>query len=174
MFENHSWYLCYKFCVKKKRKKNSFFAEISDICHFLIGLKKKWDYPMAIIFHKLHSITLQSTLLQYWIKKWSWKVFAKKNAKGRKKFPKKRYFCCFFGFFVIFGALYSLSEVARARIKFFGQPHGIKEKISQFWSPYEQMLKPPILTPSEISVILKSTSQKNFPGNHFYHFLFRI
>jgi len=55
-----------------------------------------------------------------------------KNAKEGEKFSKKRYFCCFFGFFVIFGALYSLSEVARARIKFFGQPHGIKEKIPKF------------------------------------------
>ena len=103
------------------------------------------------------------------------KGICEKNAKGGGGgISKKTLFLLFFWVFVIFGALYSLSEVARARIKFFGQPHGIKKKILKFWSPYEQMLKPPILTPSEISVILKSTGQKNFPGNAFYHFLFRI
>ena len=166
--------------LSKNEVCQKFLQKIHVLQKFLTYLifwqhrEKKIHYLMVMIFSKLHSITLKSNLIKYWIKKWSWKTFARKNAKGGKKFSKKRYFCCFFGFFVIFGALYSHSGVARAHIKFFGEPHGIKEKILKFWSPYEQMLKPQNLTPSEISVFLKSTDQKKFRRNQFYHFLFRI
>ena len=90
-----------------------------------------------------------------------------KKRKGGKEISKKRDFCCFFGFFVIFGARHSLSGVARARIIFFGHSHDIQENIFKFWCPYEQKLEPPNFDPSEISAVLKSTTQKNFGAISF-------
>ena len=153
-----------------EKAKNWISAEISGIPIFLKTPQKKRNYQMAVILSKLLYIPLKSNLIQYWIKKWSLKPFAKKTQGRGGGISKKRDFCCFFGFFVIFGARHSLSGVARARIIFFGHSHDIQENIFKFWCPYEQKLEPPNFDPSEISAVLKSTTQKKFRSNQFYHF----
>ena len=78
------------------------------------------------------------------------------------KTAKNGYFCCFLGFCLMFDAFHSLIGLACARINFFGHSHSIKDDIFQFSYSYEQMLETSKLTPSEISVCLKSTNQKKF------------
>ena len=158
------WYL--KKISDLKTTKKSIFAEISEICHFLKASKCMYEllngsnilYTSSKIAKEYSKRILDDNMT-------FGSFYQKKTKGGGKKTAKNCYFCCLLGFCLIFETFYSLSGLARARIIFSGHSHSIKESSFQFLCPYEQMLKTPKLTPSEISVCLKSTNPKKILSN---------
>ena len=97
------------------------------------------------------------------------KTLCQKNARGGE-ISKKRDFCCFFGFFVIFGARHSLSGVARARIIFLVTHMIFKKIFLNFGVHTSKSWNPQILTPQKFLRSLSLQPKKNFGAISFIIF----